>query len=175
MCSSRGKSQRRIPSRSGEAVAAFRLEQPETTTFDSFAMVTAVDTSVLLDVLLDDVQHASASMAALHLAAAHGPLIISDVALAEVVPVLPPGEAERFLTDWNLRFTPATQPVATLAGEMFRSFLQRGGKRGRVVPDFLIAAHAQLLADRLLARDRGYYRDYFAQLTLLDPTKHAGS
>ena len=43
------------------------------------------------------------------------------------------------------------------------------GKRGRVVPDFLIAAHAQLLADRLLARDRGYYRDYFARLVLWDP------
>lgn len=156
-------------------MAASRPEPPETITFDSLAMVTAVDTSVLLDVLLDDVQHASASMAALHLAAAQGSLIISDVALAEVVPVLPPGEAERFLNDWNLRFAPATQSVATLAGEMFRSFLQRGGKRGRVVPDFLIAAHAQLLADRLLARDRGYYRDYFAQLTLLDPTKRTGS
>lgn len=75
-------------------MAVSRLEQPETTTFDSFAMVTAVDTSVLLDVLLYDVQHASASMAALHLAAAHGPLIISHVALAEVVPVLPPGEVD---------------------------------------------------------------------------------
>lgn len=152
-------------------MAASQPEHPETTTFDSFAMVTAVDTSVLLDVLLDDDHHASASMAALQLAAAQGPLIISAVALAEVVPVLPAGDAERFLTDWNLRFEPATQPVATLAGEMFRSYLQRGGKRGRVVPDFMIAAHAQLLADRLLARDRGYYRDYFAQLTLMDPSR----
>ncbi len=134
-------------------------------------MVTAIDTSVLLDVLLDDAQHVSASIAALHLAAAQCPLIISEVALAEMVPVLPRGETDRFLNDWNLRFVPATQPVATLAGEMFRTFLQRGGKRGRVVPDFLIAAHAQLLADRLLARDRGYYRDYFSQLTVWDPSK----
>jgi len=138
-------------------------------------MVTAVDTSVLLDVLLDDAQHASASMAALQLAAVQGRLIVSEVALAEVVPVLPQGDANRFLGDWNLSFAPATEPVAILAGEMFRSFLKRGGKRGRVVPDFLIAAHAQLLADRLLARDRGYYRDYFAQLPLWDPSRPEGS
>ena len=50
-------------------------------------------------------------------------------------------------------------------------YLERGGKRGRVVPDFLIAAHAQLHAEGLLARDRGYYRDYFRNLTLFDPSR----
>lgn len=103
-------------------------------------MVTAVDTSVLLDVLLDDAQHGSASMAALQWAAAQGNLIISEVALAELVPVLPPGDTSRFLADWNLSFAPANEAVALLAGEMFGSFLKRGGKRGRVVPDFIIAA-----------------------------------
>ena len=52
---------------------------------------------------------------------------------------------------------------------MFRVYLDRGGKRGRVVSDFLNAAHAQLVADRLLARDRGNYRDYFKHLDLWDP------
>ena len=69
------------------------------TTFVILAMVTAVDTSVLLDVLLDDAQHGSASMAALQLAAAQGQLVVSAVALAELVPVLPQGEARRFLAD----------------------------------------------------------------------------
>ena len=45
-------------------------------------MVTAVDTSVLLDVLFDDTQHAGCSIAALRQAANEGSLVICDVALA---------------------------------------------------------------------------------------------
>ena len=133
-------------------------------------MVTAVDTSVLLDVLLDDPRHASVSMAALQRAAAEGTLIIAGIALTELVPVLPFGQVDQFLGDWNLQFLPSTQSVAVLAGEMYRRYLQRGGKRGRVAPDFFIAAHAHQLADRLLARDRGYYRDYFTGLNLWCPS-----
>lgn len=133
-------------------------------------MVTAVDTSVLLDVLLNDPQHAGASIAALRQAANEGSLVICETALAEIVPTLAPADVPQFLADWNLTFAPSSQPSALLAGEMFRAYLQRSGKRGRVVPDFLIAAHAQHHAQRLLARDRGYYRDYFTQLQLWDPT-----
>ncbi len=54
---------------------------------------------------------------------------------------------------------------------MFRSYLARRQASGqrRVVADFLIGAHARVHADRLLARDRGYYRDSFKGLTLLAP------
>jgi predicted nucleic acid-binding protein len=129
-------------------------------------MVTAVDTSVLLDVLLNDPRHSGPSIAALRQAANEGSLVICETALAEIVPTLAPPDVPQFLSDWNLTFAPSSQSSALLAGEMFRAYLQRGGKRGRVVPDFLIAAHAQ----RLLARDRGYYRDYFTQLQVWDPT-----
>jgi hypothetical protein len=133
-------------------------------------MVTAVDTSVLLDVLLNDPQHAPASIKALRRAAVEGSLIVCEIVLAEVAPTLAPAEMPQFLSDWNLTFVPSSQSSAILAGEMFRTYLQRGGKRSRIVPDFLLAAHAQTHAQRLLARDRGYYRDYFAQLKLWDPT-----
>jgi hypothetical protein len=91
------------------------------------------------------------------------------VVIAEIAPVLAGASIREFLSDWQIKFVPSSVESAALAGEMFRIYLERGGKRGRVVPDFLIASHALLHADGLLARDRGYYRDYFQKLNLRDP------
>lgn len=134
-------------------------------------METAVDTSVLLDVLLADPQHASNSEAALRRAASEDGLVVCEVVVAEIVPVLGLASVHEFLSDWQLAFQPSSADSAALAGQMFHRYLERGGKRGRVVPDFLIAAHAQIHAAGLLARDRGYYRDYFQNLKLVDPSR----
>jgi predicted nucleic acid-binding protein len=131
-------------------------------------MPTAVDSSVLLDVLLDDPLHAESSESALRDAAQTG-LVVCETVVAEITPVLSGPAIHEFLSDWQIKFVASSVESATLAGEMFRAYLERGGKRGRIVPDFLIAAHAQLHADGLLARDRGYYRDYFQKLNLHEP------
>jgi len=133
-------------------------------------MLTAIDSSVLLDVVTDSPSHANASEQALRRAAEEGGLIICECVLAEIRPALGKGsDIERFLEDWQLRFIPSSRESALLAGELFAAYLERGGREGRVLTDFLIGAHAKLHADRLLARDRGYLRDYFSRLKLLVP------
>ena len=133
-------------------------------------MPTAVDSSVLLDVLLNDPLHAESSGSALRNKMQPG-LIICEIVIAEITPVLAAASIQEFFFDWRIKFVPTSIESAILAGEMFHAYLRRGGKRGRVVPDFLVAAHAQLHAGSLLARDRGYYRDYFQNLNLLEPQK----
>ncbi len=132
-------------------------------------MKTALDTSVVLDVLTADPTWADASEGALKSALLKGPLVIGECVLAEIAPALEPAELERFLKDWEILFLPSTIESARNAGDMYRRYLLRTPKKTRVFPDFLIGAHAQFHAGRLLARDRGYYRDYFSDLTVIEP------
>jgi predicted nucleic acid-binding protein len=133
-------------------------------------MLTAVDTSVLLDVLTDAPSHADSSERELRKAASEGGLIVCECVLAEIRPALANrSEIEEFLADWELRFVPSSGESALLAGEIFATYLRRRSKKGRILADFSIGAHAKVHADRLLARDRGYLRDYFSSLKLVVP------
>jgi predicted nucleic acid-binding protein len=131
---------------------------------------TAVDSSVLLDVLIADPRFVEPSEQSLRRAAGEGALLLCECVLAEITPVVGASAIDEFLADWNLAFVPSTIESAKLAGEMYQSYLRRSTRPAqRVVPDFLIGAHATCLADRLLARDRGYYRDYFKRLRVVEP------
>ena len=57
-----------------------------------------------------------------------------------------------------------------LASRTWRTYREQGGQRTRILADFLIAAHAQTQASKLLSRDRGFYRKLFPTLVLIDPT-----
>jgi len=133
-------------------------------------MRTALDSSVILDVVVADPKHSAASEAALRRAASEGALVVGECVLAEIAPAFRSDEIHEFLDDWNITFQSSTRECALLAGAMFGTYLQRRRtSHRRVVADFLIGAHARLTCERLLARDRGYYRDYFADLIVIEP------
>ena len=134
-------------------------------------MISAVDSSVILDVLADSRAFADSSIAALRRGAQEGKLIVCECVCAEVYPAIADRERFReFLSEWQLEFVPSTEQSAVLAGEMFAAFLKGARETKKVLADFLIAAHAMVHADRLIARDRGYFRDYFKELPILDPS-----
>ncbi len=134
-------------------------------------MITAVDTSVLLDVFGDDPAYRSRSLAALRQCLAEGALIACEVVWAEVSAGFNDVKAaERTLARIPIGFSSMQQAAATLAGVAWRSYRGRGGPRDRVIADFLVGAHALEQADRLLTRDRGFQRLAFADLAILDPT-----
>jgi predicted nucleic acid-binding protein len=140
----------------------------------------AVDTSVLLDVLAGDPAFGPASREALRAAYDSGSLIVCEVVWSEVRANFPAEEAFRASMDaLGVRFSALTAEAASLAGSLWREHharRPRGGGGGaaaaakRVVADFLVGAHAQLQADALLARDRGFFRSYFKELRLLQPS-----
>lgn len=134
-------------------------------------MTTALDSSVLLDVLLEDPRHRDASLAALRAAYQSGPLIACPVVWSEVRAALrAPETIGDVLGAAGIRFDPFDAPCAELAGDLWREYRRGGGRREHLIPDFLIGAHAKLRADRLLARDRGFFRRRFAGLAVIDPS-----
>jgi predicted nucleic acid-binding protein len=132
-------------------------------------MKTALDSSVILDVVTNDPRWADASERLIKEAYSLGQLVVCECVIAEIAPAFAPNDLESFLRDWNILHLPSTVESSLTAGEMYRSYLLRGGAAKRVIADFLIGSHAMHHADRLLARDRGYYRDYFNSLKVIEP------
>lgn len=132
-------------------------------------MKTAIDTSILL--AIREKEHGyEAWESALHQAAEEGCLRICPVVFAE----LSPGSESaaqllRQLDMLTIGYDAISPAAAHLAGCIHWQYRREGGPHEHLVPDFLIAAHAQLQCDRLAATDRGYLRRYFPRLKLLQP------
>ena len=132
----------------------------------------AVDSSVLLDVLTDDPRFADASETCLGEALAHNDLVVCDAVVAEIHTLLAGSESTMDgLSSLGIRYLPTSEQAAVRAGHMQRRFLDRGGRKDRVVADFLIGAHALLQCDALVTRDASFFRDYFKGLKVIEPRR----
>lgn len=134
-------------------------------------MITAVDSNVLLDVFTGDPAFGSRSRGAIQRARREWRLIVCEVVWAEVTASFgEPTPAREAMERIGVEFSPLTEHASSSAGQAWRRYRKEGGTRARLIPDFLIGAHAEAVADRLLTRDRGFYRTYFKDLRILDPT-----
>lgn len=94
-----------------------------------------------------------------------------DVVWAEVAAAFTDGaEASHWLGRLGVTFAEIDSGAALAAGDAWREYRRGGGRRDRVIPDFLIGSHALIAGDRLLTRDRGFYRSYFTSLEIFDPS-----
>jgi predicted nucleic acid-binding protein len=133
-------------------------------------VITAADTNVLLDILRADDAYGPPSKSTLKQSLREGAVIACEVVWAEVASQFSDLEqCAEALAQLSVGFDPIDERSAFAAGAGFRAYRHRRGPRVRVLPDFLIAAHAASKADRLLTRDRGFYRAYFPDLVVLDP------
>ncbi|HEY8304421.1 MAG TPA: type II toxin-antitoxin system VapC family toxin [Solirubrobacteraceae bacterium] len=135
-------------------------------------MITAVDTSVLLDIFGADPTFGRDSAAALRQCIAEGGVIACEAVWAETGASFPdPAATEAAFARVRVDFSPLDAVTSLVAGEAWKEYRRAGGRRERVIADFLIGAHARIKADRLLTRDRGFYRRYFEDLPILDPSR----
>jgi predicted nucleic acid-binding protein len=97
--------------------------------------------------------------------------VACDVVWAEVTAAFADGAAaEAAMERLGVKFSALEESAALGAGEAWAAYRRGGGPRDRVIADFLIGAHASTVADRLLTRDRGFYRRYFEGVVLVDPS-----
>lgn len=149
-------------------------------------MITAVDTNILLDILLADKKHFADSKGVIDTHNEQGQLIISEVVYAELACQFASEiELKEFLSDTSIKLVLSGEKALSIAGERWKGYSQRKKKelqcsecgrfatvhcekcnsiisfRQSMVSDFMIGAHALNHADLLLSRDRGFYKTYF--------------
>ncbi len=131
-------------------------------------MTVAVDSSLLFEIIKAG-SKATQAQQALESALARGAVCVCETVLAELGRYFKSTQdLEQFLQACQIEYRGMTQAAAMKAAQMVRQYTVNGGKRERVVADFLIGAHALVQADALLTFDACFYRGYFEGLVVLD-------
>lgn len=155
-------------------------------------MITAVDTNILLDILIPGEPHLASSKRLLERHLSSGSLVLCEAVFAELAARFTEEHVlEEFLTETGIRLVPSSQQALHIAGMRWAEFSRKNRRdrfscgacgnqfavtcpqcgetltrRQLVLGDFLIGAHALVHADCLLSRDLGVYGRWFRDLKL---------
>ncbi len=157
------------------------------------AMITAVDTNIILDILIPEEPFGESSKALLDRHLSIGQLIVCEVVYAELAAwFYPEKELNTFLAETGMRLVSSNNKSLYIAGAKWAEYSRKSNKnlfacgncgntfemscpqcatkltrRFHVLADFLIGAHALVHADCLLSRDLGVYKTYFSDLKVV--------
>ena len=157
-------------------------------------MIIAIDTNILLDILIPNQAHAQVSLNCLMSVNSDDELIICEVVFAELgSQFLSFKDLNTFLRDTGIRRVPSNEASLYEASAAWKKYSDRKRKtvicpacghhqqmicsscnenipyRQHILAGFLIGAHAKIQANRMITRDRGFYRTYFRGLNILTP------
>jgi len=157
-------------------------------------MITAVDTNIILDVLIPGEPFSASSKELLDSHLSKGKLILCEVVFAELAARFPSEEElTSFLADTRMNLVYSNEKSLYMAGSRWVEYARKNAKgrfscgkcghvfestcpqcraaltkRLHVLADFLIGAHALVQADCILSRDLGVYKTYFTDLKVVD-------
>lgn len=157
-------------------------------------MILAVDTNILLDVLIPNTAYLKSSLSCLLKIGRNAEIIICESVYAELGSQFSSQhKLNHFLNDTSIRLLPSNEGTLFEASNAWKKYALRKkefivcpacGKRQKatcdfckqiiprrqhILSDFLIGAHAKIQANSLITRDRGFYRTYFKDINVLNP------
>jgi len=154
-------------------------------------MITAVDTNILLDILITDETYSKGSKKLLDTYIEEGQLVVCEIVYAELASqFLSEGAVRDFFADTGIKLINSDEKTLYIAGERWAAYTRNKKRhlqcaqcgehvtvvcprcnyplsfRQRIISDFIIGAHALMNADLFLSRDRGFYGTYFKDLKI---------
>lgn len=158
-------------------------------------MIKAVDTNILLDILIPNTKNVASSLKCLMNNQPGDEVIVSSIVFAELgSQFLSLYDLNDFLDTTGIKMHPLGNKALYEASIAWKSYTSKKKRntlhcpvcgnsqkmlcsscgeniniKPHILSDFLIGAHAKIQADCLITRDRGFYRSYFKNLRVITP------
>jgi len=129
-----------------------------------------VDSSVILDVFLDDPRWGDWSERMLTELSGAGSLLINPIIYTEIsVGFERIEELEKAVSEGGFKMAAIPKEALFLAGKAYVRYKKRKGKRAAPLPDFFIGAHAAVGGLDLVTRDVTRIKTYFPSVRIISP------